>query len=335
MNVLLYERSKLEVLQSNDIALVPDSIEIRELREDKIIVRISYAEKILEVTVFLGRPLDFIIHSSELLPTDYLMTKTPDIDNLSELSCLLVWLLSEVKNYNRDQNPEFSEILSNLSANDVIERDNYELLVEGRQSTMYLKFPVENVELSSFMESVENDRLINNSEQYFILKIVNIGKSQDFSLSFSPSLVRMFPALQTFAPDLEESDLFSMVVRLKASVTEKILQMKGDWMARAAFLVPLYQDFREERDIQTFINFETMTELQLAFQVKAQKALVEMNVPLDFPENDPTINLFLSSKGSIRMKKFDMKRHFASEVFGEVRLFHEELLNILKEYIEC
>ena len=84
-----------------------------------------------------------------------------------------------------------------------------------------------------------------------------------------------------------------------------------------------------------FIKFETMTELQLAFQVKAQKALVEINVPLDFPENDPTINLFLSSEGSIRMKKFDMKRHFASEVFGEVHLFHEELLNILKEYNGC
>ena len=46
-------------------------------------------------------------------------------------------------------------------------------------------------------------------------------------------------------------------------------------------------------------------------------------MPFDFPENDTTINLFLSFKGSMRIKKFDMKRHFASEVLGEVHLFHE------------
>lgn len=81
---------------------------------------------------------------------------------------------------------------------------------------------------------------------------------------FTPSLVRMLPGLQSFALEVEGSDMLSIVAKVKETVTEKILQLKTDWRTRADFLVPLYKDFIEG-DVDTFINFQSMTELQFAF----------------------------------------------------------------------
>ena len=58
--------------------------------------------------------------------------------------------------------------------------------------------------------------------------------------------------------------MLSIVAKVKETVTEKILQLKTDWRTRADFLVPLYKDFIEG-DVDTFINFQSMTELQFAF----------------------------------------------------------------------
>ena len=81
---------------------------------------------------------------------------------------------------------------------------------------------------------------------------------------FTPSLVRMLPGLQSFTLEVEGSDMLSIVAKVKETVTEKILQLKTDWRTRADFLVPLYKDFIEG-DVDTFINFQSMTELQFAF----------------------------------------------------------------------
>ena len=36
---------------------------------------------------------------------------------------------------------------------------------------------------------------------------------------------------------------------------------------------------------------------------------------LDYPEDDPSITLILSCKGTSRVKKFDIKSNFRSDVF--------------------
>ena len=331
MNKLQYERSKLEVLQSSDIALGNDSIEIRELSDDKILVKVSYAERDFEVMIFLSSPLDFIIISKELLPMEHITTMNTDIS----LKSLLARLTSELKNYNMDQSQEFKDIIRNLCDNDVIEKDNFELLVEARQTTLYLKFPVKNIQLASLTESIESDKLINSTEHYFMLKIVDkkMKKFKDFSMTFSSSLLRMLPGVESLLIEPEDSHVTSIVLQLKDTLMKEITRLQTAWFTRASFLFPLYQDFRDEKVVHTHINYETMTELQLAFVLNSKKALVEIKMPPEYPAKDPAVTLWLTSKDpASKIRKFDMKSDFSPKAFRNVDLFHQELQNTLKEY---
>jgi len=332
MDVLQFEREKLEVLQSIDIALTDNSIEIKEL-SDRISVKIIYAETDFGVTVFLSSPLDFIINTPELLPSKYLVSKNCDIETVMNLTSLLSWLTSELKNYNRDHHQEFNDIISNLIDNNAIEKNNYELLVEDDKTSLYVKFSIEIMEAASFMESIENNMLINSTEHYFIIKVVEMKKSLDFSLTFSSSLLRMFPGLRTLPIELDDRDITSVVLKVKDTVSEKILELQRDWMKRASFLVPLYQQFTGQREMVTFINFETMTRLQLGFVTNSKKSVVEIQLPQDYPDQHPKVTLSIMNKTpASRVKKYDINSDFDTVVFEDVNLFHKELFNILKKY---
>lgn len=334
MDVLQFEREKLEVLQSIDIALTDNSIEIKEL-SDRISVKIIYAETDFGVTVFLSSPLDFIINTPELLPSKYLVSKNCDIETVMNLTSLLSWLTSELKNYNRDHHQEFNDIISNLIDNNAIEKNNYELLVEDDKTSLYVKFSIEIMEAASFMESIENNMLINSTEHYFIIKVVEMKKSLDFSLTFSSSLLRMFPGLRTLPIELDDRDITSVVLKVKDTVSEKILELQRDWMKRASFLVPLYQQFTGQREMVTFINFETMTRLQLGFVTNSKKSVVEIQLPQDYPDQHPKVTLSIMNKTpASRVKKYDINSDFDTVVFEDVNLFHKELFNILKEYTQ-
>ena len=331
MNTLKYESEKLEILKSNNIALSNDSIEIQELSDDKISVKILYAETDFEVIIFLSYPLDFIINTPELLPSEYLLNKMTDVQVLMNLPSLLSWLTSELKNYNKDLHHEFKDIISNLIDNSIIEK-NYELLVNSNEATLYLKFSVENLELSSFVESVESNILINSTQHYFIIKIVEKEKSMDFSVTYSSSLLKIFPDLKTLPIELDESDVILMVLDLRNFVIDNILRLKGDWMKRASFLVPLYKHFEEQREMVAFINFETMTELQIGFVTKSKKTLVEIKLSsaLDSDQH-PKVFLSLQNKSpTSKVKKCDINCSFGPEMFEDVDLFSEVLCNVFK-----
>ena len=102
-------------------------------------------------------------------------------------------------------------------------------------------------------------------------------------------------------------------------------------MKRASFLVPLYKHFDEQSEMAAFINFETMTEVQIGFVTKSKKTLVEIKLPLDSDQH-PKVFLSLQNKAPVsKVKKYDLNSSFGSEMFEDVELFSEELLNVLKE----
>ena len=83
MNVLQYEKAKLEVLQSKEIVLFNDSIEIQEVNEEKrrLNIKMNYAETDFGVTAYLTSPLDFIITTPEwiLNPVTELFVPDPTV----------------------------------------------------------------------------------------------------------------------------------------------------------------------------------------------------------------------------------------------------------------
>ena len=338
MNVLEYERAKLEVLQSNDIVLLNNSIEIEELTENnsKIRVTLHYAETNFVVVVFLTSPLDFFIITPDLLPMDYLLNKEISLDTLKGLPSLLSWLTSELKNYNRGRHAKLNKIISDLTEADILQEDNYELMVEDRKATLYLKFPIKDLELVSFMESVSNNKLINSTEHYFVLKIVytNAKGSMDFDLTYSSGLLRMLPGLKTSSVELNETDIVSNVSHVKETVIGKINGLHSDWKARASFLLPLYHVFNEAGG-KTLIDFETMTEFQLGFAAsgdQSTKALLEISLPSDYPNNSPKVCLSIKT-ATTRVKKYDLTGEIPLDRISDVEQFHGELLRILKEYV--
>ena len=338
MNVLEYEKAKLAVLQSKDIVLFDNSIEIQELDEAdnrKIRVSINYAETDFVVIVFLTSPLDFLITTPDLLPPHYLLNKKIPPDTLKSLPSLLSWLTLELKNYNRSRHDKLNNIISDLiSEANIVDENNYELMVTERKATLYLKFPIEDLDLVCFMESVRNNKLINSTEHYFVLKIVytEAKDSMDFSLTYSSCLLRMLPGLKTSSVELTQKDnIVTMVSNLKDTVIEKINDLHRDWKARASFLLPLYQAF-EETGGETLIDFETMTELQLGFAFESRKALLEISLPYDYPSNAPQVCLSIKTATS-RAKKYDLTSQFTPDVFSDVEQFHGKLLKILREYL--
>ena len=331
MNVLQYEKAKLEVLKSSDIVLFSNSIECEEEMKGRITVKMNYAETDFVVLIFLTSPLDFIIRTPELLPADYLRTKKFCPATLNSLPSLLSRLTSELKNYNRGRHDNMNNIISDLCDAKVLEEDNYELLVRDSKASLYLKFPITDLDLVSFMESVSNDRLINSSDHHVILKIVETGAkgSLDFSLTYSSGLLRMLPGLKSSPVEMKQSDIVSMVSSLKENLTEKINDLHRDWKARASFLLPLYQAFNEDGG-EVRIDFETMTELQLGFVFESKKALLEISLPKKSPS--PKVCLTIKTATS-RAKKHDLTREITPGLVSEVEQFHGELLNILQNYL--
>ena len=327
MNVLQYEKAKLEVLQSDTIVLFNNSIEFEEEKNGRVTVKLNYAETDFVVKVFLTSPLDFIIITSELLPADYLLTKKISPDILHGLPSLLSWLTSELKNYNRGRHANMNTIISDLSEANILEKDNYELLVKDRKATLYLKFPVKDLELASIMESVSSNKLINSIDHYFFLKIVETGAkgSMDFSLTYSSGLLRMLPGLKTSSVEIKKSDTVSMVTNLKDTVMGKINELHRAWKARASFLLPLYHAFKED-GAETLIDFETMTDLQLGFMFEARKALLEISLPND----SPRVRLTIKTANS-KARKYDLTSEITPGLVSDQ--FHGELLRILQEYL--
>ena len=329
MNVLQYEKAKLEVLQSDHIVLFNNSIEFEEEKPGRIRVKLNYAETDFVVRIFLTSPLDFTIITSELLPADYLLTRKISPDTLHGLPSLLSWLTEELKNYNRGRHANMNTIISDLSEANILEKDNYELLVKDRKATLYLKFPVKDLKLVSFMESVSNNKLINSTDHYFIIKIVEAGAkgSMDFSLTYSSCLLRMLPDLKTSSVEMQKSDTVSMVTNLKDTVVGKINEFHRAWQARASFLLPLYHAFKED-GAETHIDFETMTEFQMGLQVQTRKALLEISLPNDSPRVCLTIKTATS-----KTRKYDLTLEITPDLVSDVEQFHRELLRILPEYL--
>ena len=337
MNVLEYEKAKLAVLQSKNIVLFDNSIEIQELKEvdnRKIRVSLNYAETDFVVIIYLTSPLDFLITSPDLLPPDYLLNKKIPPDSLKSLSSLLSWLTLGLKNYNRSRHAKLDNTISDLSEANIVDENNYELMVTERKATLYLKFPIEDLDLVCFMESVRNNKLINSTEHYFVLKIVNTEAkdSMDFSLTYSSCLLSMLPGLKTSPVELTQNDnIVTMVSNLKDTVIKKINDLHRDRKARASFLLPLYQAF-DEAGGETLIDFDTMTELQLGFAFESRKALLEISLPYDYPSNAPQVCLSIKPATS-RAKKYDLTSEFPPDVFSDVEQFHGKLLKILREYL--
>ena len=262
MNILEIERSKLELLQTRNLLLLPTSLVLEEQyahspsSPHKTFLSFSVAEVELRFLVTFSQPLDFCLLTPDILPLTSLELLPPS----SSLLQLVRNLLQEMSAHQTSllEHSLFSHIPSNLDhLQEVCPGVHHELVVQDQQATLLLKFPVlQDSKLVSLPSLSSSSRLLDTTSHHFILRLVfdlERGRfvTSEWKLQLSPDLAAMLPELQHLRlPGLGEESLPEFLMNSKERVEEEVVRAEKAWMARSQLMLPVLQAFTEEEGVQ-------------------------------------------------------------------------------------
>jgi len=325
MDILTLEKSKLEVLQSSSLVLLPNSITIEphppadiDSQEDsmttkRISLSIRYADTIISVLVTMENPLDFIVTTPNIFPMKYLDDKGfPPNFPQTRLVELLKWLINHLKAHMTERLSDGNKLgslataLDNMVGMDFIKEDSYELMVLDSKATLLVKFrPGEDIKLASVNEMVKEDKLINSGGHFFVLKMVfkvDTGTflPGEFAICFSSDLTYMLPEVAKFnhpglSDKLATTNLVEFLMYVKESVDKTISDAVAGWERRSRLLLLVYSIFEDGEQALVYLDYNTMTIVELAFRSASDKHMLKMELSPNYPAVPPKLTWFHQS----------------------------------------
>jgi len=326
MNVLEKERALLEIQMSDSLTLFPNSIfietypNLEDSNEEVILskttrvgIDIRYASMILNIMVKLEKPIDFVVSTYKLLPMKYLDGRPfpADYPNMSLVE-LIKWIIIQTKYFMLECLSSYKNLttlhenIQSLLEMNIVEKDCYEILVFEEKATLFLKFKVANVYVSDLQKLVREDKLLNDGGNFFVLKLVfdaNTGDfiSDDFKVAYSSNILSILQGIenveyQEMRP-FEDSSFIDFILNVKEDITKAIVEFQDAWEARANLLLDLYQFVDENNMAIPFIDHNTMSSIDLAFQTNKEHCVFRIKITSNnSPPSESNIEMTVFSK---------------------------------------
>lgn len=322
MDILVQEKSKLEVLKSNSLVLLPNSIsivpyvpvgvqmkDVHPMSTQRVTLNIRYANTLFSVLVTMDNPLDFVITTPNLLPMSYFDDKTfpKDFPN-TRLVDLVRWLLGNLRQHmfkvvaREEKLDSLATAIENMITMNFISENSYEMVMLGEKVTLLFKFrPEENIKLASVKEMVEEDKLINSGGHFFVLKMgfkVDTGDfiPGDFAITFSSDLSNMLPELAKFSQSgltmKLATDLVDFLMHVKDRVDKTISCAVKGWEKRARLLTLLNSVFEDSDQAIAYLDYNTMSTIDLAFRKESAKCVLKIELDPNYPAVVPIVTFF-------------------------------------------
>ena len=318
-------QSYVEVLRNKKLSLTGNSVEIKDIGQNKVEIKVIYCETTLKLLVKMDKPLDFLISDSDILPRDYFNDQEipTNFENLS-LNQLLTWILSHVRSSmmsNLEFYPNISplnDIINSLVEDEIIVENGYDIIVEDERATLLLKFqPERSMDLVNLPESMSSNKLQNVTEQFFILKLVIKSESgqlltSEFGIIFSPSLISSLPDLDdVIYPGLDSmlknNDLMTNILEIQRFVNLNIQEAYQGYLRRRSCLMMLYIAFRNNKVFRPSIDTTSMTMIQLGCNHKARNYVWEISLGTNHPESSPKAVWYNKDIGDDRVRTVNLK----------------------------
>lgn len=268
----------------------------------KVLIDISYGGTVMELLASLyqdGTTDITILKQSTLLPEDDWVELEPPPD-LPTLSDSLEWLINNIKEYQNAlvaRNEEMRPVLNIIDGfKDMQCISDYEVSTEEERVIFLVKSRVQ-WPFSSLQLLLENNRIVNTNDTFFVMKLVydrisGNPKPKEFCLQFSVEVAKMLPPPDTLGISQIASgeNLQEYLMNIKESVDEYLKKVQDDWEERAEFLISVKNIFP---DNSSGIDVEKMTNLKLMFMLETFAAVLDISLDKNFPSVPPsyTINV--------------------------------------------
>ena len=321
MNNFEIMTSKLEVLRSSDLTLSNNSLELEDLANDRLKVKLNYSDTIIDVTFFMLKPLDFVLDCPELISMDSLEISYSELSSSSSsLYEILKWIRREIKQSMKSKLEFFPNmspltgVIDALISEKLIDEEDYDLKVDDEKVTFIFKStPEEVLDLQSFNVSMNNNKIVNGTKHYYLTKLVfrtETGQlvAPEFCISFSSCIGKSFLGLKEVRwPDVEHrlvrENLVDTILALKEATNDYISQFYRAWQRRAQLLVRLYYTFQQDEAVSARLDTVTMTRLQLGFRLPGVKCVLEAVLGSDHPATPATFELHQQRVGEEEVRR--------------------------------
>ena len=316
--------SKLEVLRSSDLTLSNDSIEVFEdVGNDRLKVKMNYSDTTVDASFFMQKPLDFVLHSPELISMDSLenaSSASSSISSSESLHEILKCIRREIRNSMKSKLEFFPNmsalrgVIDDMIIDNVIDEEDYDLKVDDKKVTLMFKLkPEEVLDIQCFNVSTNSNKIVNGTMHYYLIKMVFRSESglliaPEFCISFSSCLERSLPDLKEARwpeaePRLVRESLVDTILALKESTNDQISHCCRAWQRRAQLLVRLYSTFQQDEAVSARLDTVTMTRLQLGFRLPGVKCVLEAVLGADHPATPATFELHQQRVGEEEVRR--------------------------------